>query len=187
MARSYRFRKRVSDRSGFDYLYNEIINDNGVMVGPDEYDTPPPSDIPLGGEGDSSPSADCRTNYTSYGISSDNATAVQYLNTASTISVSAVYDKSGQRNYNQAIIYISGSNSDVTLDSTPKISAGAQGDFVTLYGVGSSVLLLDGSGISIRKSFLIDSGAIINFYYTTGANVWNETSRSHLTKSIGEL
>lgn len=186
MSRSYRFRKRVSDRSGFDYLYNEIVNDEGSNVGPDEYDTPPPSDIPLGGEGDRSP-GDIRSDYAVYSVATSDETKVQYLTTASTISWTAYYDASGQRNYNKAIVYISGSNSDVVLASNPQVSSGKQGDILTIQGVGSAVTLVDGNGLSLRKTFMLNSGAIINLFYTTGGNVWNETSRNHITENLGEF
>ena len=71
MVKSNRFRKRTSDRSGFDYLERELIRDKGSLVGSDERDNPPPSNISLGGEGDistgeffrSSTSTDIDPNY----------------------------------------------------------------------------------------------------------------------------
>ena len=50
-----RFKKRDSDRSGFTYKEIRLVDDEGSLVGPDEFDTPPPSNFPIGGEGDVSP------------------------------------------------------------------------------------------------------------------------------------
>ena len=43
---------RDSDRSGFTYFRQELVKDEGFLVHPSEKDEPPPSDKPLGGEGD---------------------------------------------------------------------------------------------------------------------------------------
>ena len=187
MARNKRYKKRVSDRSGFDYLERELIKQGGLLVGPDEYDTPPPSNISLGGEGDSTIPTDARTDYTSWATDSSQLTVVQYVTTASSISTYKRYDKSGQRNFNQEIVYIAGSNSTMTLASNPQVAASMEGDRCTIESVGSAVTLVDGNGLSLRKEFRMDSGALINLYYTTGGSVWNEVSRSHKTKSLGEL
>ena len=55
--RSQRFRKATSDRSGFDLKNIELIKDGAYMVSPDEFDVPPPSKKPLGGEGEVTGSA----------------------------------------------------------------------------------------------------------------------------------
>ena len=61
MARRDRFRKRDSDRSGFTHLERQLVRDKGTLVGPEEFDQPPPSSKPLGGEGEIS-QGDLRAN-----------------------------------------------------------------------------------------------------------------------------
>jgi hypothetical protein len=185
--KSFRFRKRLSERSGFEYPYNSIIYDDGHFVGPDEFDTPPPSDVPLGGEGDQTMGEHFRTDYTSYGVTSSQVTKVQYLTSSSTIAPIRKSDEEGERNFNQSIVYISGSLATVNLATNPQISAGAVNDKITIQCVGSNVILENGSGLSLRKILNMDSGTIINLIYDTGDTVWVETSRSHLTKNLGEF
>lgn len=182
MSKSYRYKKRLSDRSGFEYLDRELVRDDGVLVGPDEYDTPPPSNIPLGGEGDIAQSEYFRSDYTNLEPVS---TSVLYLNTASTIPFKLENDSDGETNRNTSIIYVSGSNSAVNLSSNPQVSPAAQNDFLTIYCVGSNVVLENGSGLELKKIFNMDSGSILNLVYTTGGSVWIETSRSHITKNLG--
>jgi len=185
--KSFRFRKRLSERSGFEYGFNEVIYDNGHLVGPDEFDTPPPSDIPLGGEGDQSKGEHFRTSYTSYGVTSSQVTEVQYLAATDSVRWISKNDPEGEYDPNGSTVYVTGSNSNVNLTSNPQITRAKTGDKITVCCVGSNVILETGSGLSLRKIFNMDSGAILCLIYDTGNSVWVETSRSHITKNLGEF
>lgn len=185
MGSSKRYKLRNSDRSGFTYKENQLVYDKGSLVGPDEYDMPPPSDVPLGGEGDIS--GDPRANSaTSYATPSGLGVNVQYITAVGGISFAKGNDADNEPNDNIGWLYVCGSNSQINITANPQISSGAQNDICTIEGVGSGVLLENGSGLSLRsQSFLVDSGAIISFFYSQTDNLWHETSRSHRTKNLG--
>ena len=185
MSRSKRYKLRNSDRSGFTEKEISLVYDKGSLVAPDEYDTPPPSDIPLGGEGDIS--GDPRANSaTSYATPSGQGFGVQYITALGGISFVNGDDSDGDPNDNLGWVYVSGSNSTIDITKDSQISAGAQNDIITVEGVGSGVILQTGSGLLLRSpSFLVDSGAIISFFYSQTDNLWHETSRSHRTKNLG--
>lgn len=184
MSKSYRYKKKDSERSGFTHLERTLISDKGHLVSADEYDAPPPSNKSLGGEGDIS-LGNVNPNYTDY-LTPAETRETQYLNGTNAIYFKEEYYKDDIP-LNRAWIYISGSNSDVSVAKNPQITAGGSGSFLTLECVGSSVLLIDGSGLTLRKSFNMDSGAILDLYYVYSDSTWHETSRSHRTKSLGEF
>ena len=146
-----------------------MTRDEGHLVGPDEHDTPPPSDIPLGGEGDIS-SGELRSNSTSYDVVVDYP--VHYLTASSTCPIDNSSDAANEPK-NGRPIYISGSNNNISLISNPQVASSIQGDIIALYSVGSSVTLSDGNGLSLRKSFVMDSGAILNLFYSFTHNLFH--------------
>lgn len=172
-----RFLLRDSDRSGFTYKNIELVHDNGSLVGPDEFDMPPPSDRLYPGEGDVSP-GDVRNDYLSYSVQSAQMISVQYVTSASTISLNRQTDNAGNYTFIKSIVYVCGSAGDILLDSNPQISPSEHGDFLAVQGVGSSVTIRSGSGLSLYTSYLkIDSGTIVNLIYNATNGVWHETSR----------
>lgn len=171
-----RFKKRVSDRSGFDYKEIQLIRDDGELVGPDEFDTPPPSKQPLGGEGDNS-GGDTRSNSNFSSISTtDTPTAL--LNPTFYITAAGGITPS----FSNPWMNVVGSNNAITISANPSIVSGAEGQILTLFGVGSSITLNNANGISLMGSsnIVIDSGVNITFMYNTANNVWNETSRGRI-------
>lgn len=186
MAKTYRFKKRDSDRSGFTHREVELLRDKGSLVSVDEYDTPPPSDKSLGGEGEVSP-GDTRNNWDSYSTPSDSQMKTYYLNTASIIPGTpsmADLNNIAMQNW----IYICGSADNVVLDSNPQVSNGALHEqTLIIQCVGSGVTLVDGNGLSLRKGFQMTSGSILNLIYSKTDNLWHETSRGQEYSSIGEL
>ena len=172
MARLSRFKKRVSDRSGFDYYEHELVRDKQSLVGSDELDTPPPSDKPLGGEGDIN-QGDMRASTfasiteTDTPSESDNPTV--YITAAGGITPSFVHPW----------MNISGSNGTVNITADPQIVLGREGQILTIQCVDSSVTLDHGTGLNMMGSgsLLLSSGSIVTFYYSTANNVWNEASR----------
>jgi hypothetical protein len=173
--RKKKFLLRDSDRSGFTHRNVELFLDNGFLVAGDEFDAPPPSNKLYPDEGGVSP-GDVRANPTDY--SQQVATSVQYLVAASQINLNHQVDNAGQYTYNKSIVYVSGSNSAVTLSSNPQIVASVQSDILTIQGVGSSVLLTNGNGIRLYSNYLrLDSGSIVTFIYNSTDGLWCETSR----------
>lgn len=173
--RKKKYLLRDSDRSGFTYKNIELFNDNGSLVGGDEIDAPPPSNRLYPDEGGVS-HGDTRSNPTDY--SAQIHETVQYLNTASQITLNHQVDNAGQYTYNKSIVYVAGSNANVTLDSNPQIVASVQADILTIQGAGSSVILKNGSGLRLYSNILkLDSGSLVTFFYDATGGLWCETSR----------
>lgn len=179
MPKSYRFKKRVSDRSGFDFLERELIKQAGNLVGPDEYDTPPPSTKPTGAEGEVSPGY-TRTGYDTYSTPAGMGFNVQNLTASSQISFVTGDDDSGQTDTNFQWVYVTGSNQEVILSSNPQITGGYQNAQFQIQCVGSSVTLIEGNGLALTgaKNFRMTSGSTINFFYSATDNLWHETNRN---------
>lgn len=185
--RSRRFKKRESDRSGFDYREVELVFDDGgfgtdsnagVLVGPDEYDTPPPSNISLGGEGEISP-GDTNPFYLSY-TSNVISRQTQFLTTTTASQILASPEQAyllqqAMRNW----IWISGSLNVITLTSNPQVTVGKEGDTLAIQCVGSGVTLVNSNGLALTggQPFSMTSGSIICLYYSSGTAIWRETSR----------
>ena len=182
-----RFKWWNSERSGFQFgfqplttLPNEYsreqgrpVRDNGVQVAPDEYDQPPPSNKPLGGEGEIGVGARANSSpadpANAYYIAPNYLIPVQYLTAASQITW----------NDNNVPLYITGSNSNITLSSNPQIVSGQHGKVISLFGVGSNVTVVDGQGISIDfnvPAVVLDSGAIATLIYNATDSLWHMTS-----------
>ena len=173
--RKKKYLLRDSDRSGFTHRNVELFNDNGHLVSSDEFDAPPPSNRLYPDEGGVS-FGDVRSNPTDY--SNQTPSTVQYLNTASTISLNHGIDNAGSYTFNKSIVYVSGSNDTVVLDSDPQISASVQSDILTIQGAGSSVILKNGSGLRLYSNILrLDSGSLVTFFYDATGGLWCETSR----------
>lgn len=185
--KSKRYRLRDSERSGFTYKEIELIRDEGSLVGSDEFDSPPPSNIPLGGAGDRSTSEYYRASTSTVPDASHDFTT-QYITTANQIAFVKGDDASGTLNPNFGWLYISGSNSSVTVSTNPQITSGSQNDKIAIQCVGSNVILQDGNGLDLRTSIVnMDSGYILNLFYSATDSLWHETSRSHQTRNLGEL
>jgi len=184
MARVSRFKKRLSDRSGLSYLERTMIRDKGVLVGPDEYDTPPPSNKSLGGEGEVNRSG-IRSNSTSYETPTDKKRTVQYVTSVGGISSFVETFDSGEI-LNYGFIYIAGSADNIDITKNPQVSTGKQADKLTLQCVGSSITLQNGNGLTLRTQYRMTSGALLNLFYSVTDNTWHETSRNHLTETLGD-
>lgn len=176
MARANRFRKRTSDRSGFDYLEHEMLKENGVWIGPDERDEPPPSRLSLGGEGDIS-RGDYFRSSTSTAIDADRENPTFYITAAGGITP----------NYEHPYMRVTGSNGAITITANPRIAAGIEGKVLTLFCTDSSITINNGNGVATMGSqnLRLDSGGIAVFMYNTANNAWNETSRVSSDVGIG--
>lgn len=192
---SGRFRIYTSGRSGFDFGFQPItsppnqytresgkpVNDKGVSVSPSEFDQPPPSNLPLGGEGEIS--GDPRSN-SNFSVDSN----IYLIPPESTKLIQYVTPTGGITWNDQPFMYIAGSNSNVVLNKNPQINAGSQSQQISALCVGSSITLINGSGLALHSSFFVmDSGAIISFFYSATDNLWHETSRSHQLKDYGQF
>ena len=168
MARNQRFKPRRSDRSGFRYLEKDMVRENGLWIGPDEVDDPPPSKISLGGEGDVS-RGDYFRDSTALTIDSNRENPVVYVTAAGGITINT-----------HPYMRVSGSNGAIDISVNPQISVGREGQVLTLFGVGSDITLENANGLALMgsSSFVIGSGSVITFIYNSGNNAWNETSRN---------
>lgn len=178
MAKQKRYRLRDSDRSGFTYKEIELVKDKGNLVGPGEFDAPPPSNASTGGEGDMDRSG-IRPNW-------DTTTAVeirptQIVTAAGGITFKLIPDSAGKTDPNNSWIYVAGSIASVNISSNPQVSSGRQNSILTIQCVSNNIILETGSGLDLRKIFNMDSGSIINLIYSATDNLWHETSRSSET------
>ena len=189
MPRTQRFKLRESARSGFVYRETTLVDDEGSLVSAGEFDQPPPSNIPLGGEGESSP-GDTNPFYTSY-TSSVISRATQIIQTTSRIVSTpeqAELNNQPMRNW----IWIVGSLTNITLNSNPQVTAGREGQTLILHCVGSAIAISHSNGLALigGQPFYMDSGAILCLTYTSGnsatkTQVWLETSRGHENQLLG--
>lgn len=177
MAKQKRYKLKDSDRSGFTFKEIELVKDKGNLVGPGEFDAPPPSNQSTGGEGEMDRSG-IRVNWDTY--DAVNERAIQYITAAGGITFPTVPDSQGKTDPNNSWIYIAGSTASVNLTKNPQISAGRQNSILTVECISNNVILETGSGLSLRKLFNMDSGSLINFIYNATDNLWYETSRSHV-------
>lgn len=165
-----RFKKRTSDRSGFDFTERELVKEPPWRVHPDEFDTPPPSKRSLGGEGEVS--GDPRAN-----------SAFTIANTAVPIEVENplvyILAAGGITPSTHPFMRISGSNGTVDITANPQIVPGREGQVLTLLCADSGVRLDHGTGLNMLGSagYLMGSGEISVFLFHTGGTVWDETSR----------
>ena len=174
MSRSDRFKKRTSDLSGFDYLEREMIKEGGIWISLDERDDPPPSAIPLGGEGEISQGTYFRSS-TSTETFSVNPTF--YITSDGGISPS----------YTHPYMRVTGSNGAITIVANPQIAVGSEGKFLTLFCTDSSITITNGNGVATIAStpIIMTSGSVSVFYFSTSNTAWNETSRVSPNIGIG--
>lgn len=186
-----RFRWWNSDRSGLQFGFVPLtsppnaytresgrpVRDNGIQVAPDEFDTPPPSTKPLGGEGEIGTGA--RADSTDvYDIPPGSLYTVQYLTSLSTITW----------NSDNIPMQIVGSNQAITMASNPQVSPGPDKKMIVLMGVGSAVTLNNGSGLRLHTSlYRMGSGYLLNLIYSQSDSLWYETSRGVLYGDLGAL
>jgi len=183
---SGQFRIYVSDRSGFQFGFppktslpnaytresGKPVQDVNVRVCPTEYDQPPPSTKPLGGEGDisgeprqdSDPSVDANV----YIIPPQSLPVVYYINSSQTIP------------WNEnPVVYIGGDLVNQTMVSDPQISPGHQGKSLAFQCVGSNITLINGSGVTfdfVGTQLMMQSGSIITTIFNQTDNTWHITS-----------
>ena len=128
MSRANRFRKRISDRSGMDYLERNMVKEDGIWIGIDERDNPPPSRLPLGGEGDISRGSFFRSS-TSTIIDPAVENPTFYITAAGGISPVS----------NHPYMRVTGSNSAVQISANPQIAVGQEGKVLTLFCTDSNI------------------------------------------------
>ena len=168
-----RFQLQDSDRDGTTHTKQSLIKDSTWKVGADEKDTPPPSKLPLGGEGDTSPGDALIAN--SFGVVQITSTPAAYDHPTTYITAAGGITPS----FVHPWMYLVGSLDNITVSANPQIGAGTEDRQLTLYGVGSSIRLSHGTGLILMGSIpmVIGSGDIITFMYSTGDTAWVETSR----------
>jgi hypothetical protein len=175
MPRISRFKRKVSDRSGFNCYEIEMVKDGAQKVSAEEYDTPPPSKISLGGGGDVS-RGDMRSNSEFNIAGTETPTGYEnptvYITAAGGITAS----------FTHPWMRVTGSTAAVTITADPQITRGMQGQVLTLQCVDSSITLSHATGINLMGSantLTLNSGMVATFFYSTGGTVWNETSHGY--------
>jgi len=152
---SQRFRIYTSQRSGFEFGFQPItsrpnaywresgkpVQDVNIQVSPDEFDQPPPSTQPLGGQGDISGSARANSDFSVdsnvYVTVPPSIPVVYYVIASQTIPWN-----------DNPVVYIGGSNSNVIMSSNPQITTGPSGKVLAFQCVGSNITLNSGNGLT---------------------------------------
>lgn len=176
MAKKKRYLLRDSDRSGFTYRDIELVNDNGFLVGPDEFDTPPPSNRLYPDEGGVSP-GDTRSNSDTY--TAVNIRTTQIINPSDQINLIFQKDNSNFEIKDPlALFYIAGVSSQTVLTSNPQIPPSNQGDKITLQCVSNNLVIKNGNGLRLYTNIInMNSGYQVNLIYNATDGLWCETSR----------
>lgn len=164
--------KETSDRSGFDNFDHfgkrrwRGVKKNGLLLEPDEIDTPPLSTKSLGGADISSGSL--RSNSTSTSVPSVSDNVIQYITAGGGITLN-----------DQPWLMVVGSLQTVNITVDPQIQLGYQGQIMAVQCVGSGVILDNSAGLALAggKSFEMISGSIINLVCNRTNNLWVETAR----------
>lgn len=186
MAKQNRYRLRDSDRSGFTFREIELVKDKANLVGPGEFDAPPPSNQSTGGEGDMDRSG-VRPNWNTTTAVEVRPTQILDSLNGSTIGIifPIIPDSQGKSDTNNAWVYIAGINASVNLNSNPQITSGYQNSIITVQCVSNRVILENGNGLSLRTPvFNMSSGSIITLFYSATNNLWYETSRSSIDGGV---
>lgn len=181
MSKTKRYRLRDSDRSGFTFLEVELVKDKGSLVGPGEFDSPPPSNQSTGGEGEFNRSG-IRANSDSF-----NAVVLRPIQTVTPsggILFPTVPDSQGKTDPNNSWVYVAGASSLTDVTVNPQVSAGRQNSIITVECVSNNIVLETGSGLSLRALFNMSSGSILNLIYNATDNLWYETSRSSVNGGV---
>lgn len=183
---SSRFRFYISDRSGFQFGFipttsrpnaytresGKPVQDVNSRVCPSEYDQPPPSTKPLGGEGDISgeprASSDFSVDANIYTIPPESVPVVYLINSSQTIPWNT-----------NPVVFIAGSGVNQVMVSNPQISPGEHGNVLGFQCVGSSITIKSGNGVSIdfnQAQVTMQSGSIITTIFNKTDNTWHITS-----------
>ena len=167
------FKLRNDDRTGYKKREIELVKDGPYKVAQDQYDVPPPSRKSLGGEGDISGEPRDNSRFDLAGTA--NLLAVNQIPTSYITAGGGITP-----NLNHAWMYVTGSGADVDLTADPQIARGAEGDVLTLVGVGYSITLDNGTGLNLMGSaqFVMGSGDVIGLIYNSGNTAWSETFRT---------
>lgn len=139
--------------------------DGGIEVAPTEFDTPPPSKIPLGG---ADISGDPRLDQDVFSVPIQSQDVVYYVNSSSSIQWNT-----------KPVVYIAGSNVTQIMQVNPQVVSGQQGQIIAIECVGSSVTLRNGSGLTfdfVANQITMSSGGVITMIYSVTDSTWHITS-----------
>ena len=177
MAKRDRFKKRTSDISGFDGYEHEMVKEKGLWMFPWEKDDPPPSKLSTGGEGDINRGDYFRASTAIFTIDAGFENPTFYITAAGGITPTFSYP----------YMRVTGSNAAITISANPSIVVGREGNVLTLFCTDSSIRINNGNGVSLVGSLplLMTSGSVAVFFFNSGNNVWNETSRVSPDIGIG--
>ena len=144
MAKQPKYKLRDSDRSGFTFKEIQLVKDKGSLVGPDEFDMPPPSNKPTGGEGITL-NPDARINSTSYAPL--NSRVTQLVNSSNGITFLSDSDSQGKFDTNNQWFYVAGKSLVTDIACNPQISRGYQNAILTVQCVSNRIILENSNGL----------------------------------------
>ena len=170
-----KFKKKSSDRSGFDFFEIGLVKDKTWKVSPDERDTPPPSKRSLGGEGDVSGSPRSNSQF-----ATQTGSSLLDVPTEGENPIVYVVAANGVTPSTHPFMRISGSNATVDITADPQIARGREGQILSVICVDSGVRFDHGTGLNMVGSagYMMRSGDVSVWMYHTGGTVWDEVSRS---------
>lgn len=183
MSRKSKYKLKDSDRSGFTFKEIELVKDKGHLVGPDEFDMPPPSNKSTGGEGVVLNPESRMNGTTSYAATTSRYT--EFVTASGGIVFVQIPDSQGKFDTNNQWIYAAGVSATTDISVNPQISRGYQNSLITIQCVSNNIVLENSNGLVINRSlngsriFNMNSGSIITLIFNATDNLWHETSRSH--------
>jgi len=178
-ADSQRFRWYEDPKSGFQYGFQPLtsrpnkygresgkpIEQGGLKVSPLSYDTPPPSKKSLGGEGDISgdprPDSNFQPASDAFIIPPESRDVIVNVDSSSSISWNT-----------EPIVYLS-TSVNLTMAVNPQVVSGQQGQLIAIQAVGSSITLINGSGLTFdfqSSQIRMNSGGIATLLYSVTDN-----------------
>lgn len=177
MAKKKRYLLRDSDRSGFTFRDIELVSDDGHLVGPDEFDAPPPSPKIYKDEGGVSPDEYQRNNWDSYAATKDRTT--QIINPTDEINLVFAQDNTNFQIKNPlALFYVAGVSAQTILTSDPQIPASTHGDKISVQCTSNNLIIRNGSGLRLyTEIYNMRSGDLVNLVYNATDGLWCESSR----------
>ena len=183
-ADSQRYRWYEDDRSGFQYGFQPItskpnkysresgkpIEQAGLKVSPESYDTPPPSKKSLGGADVSGSPRD--------NSNPSPASDVYVIPPESTKVIVTVTSSNSIAWNTEPVVYLY-TSTNLVMAVNPQFVQGQQGQLIAVECVGSSITIKAGSGLTFDgggSQIKMNSGGIATLLYNQTDSTWHVTS-----------
>ena len=183
MKRPRRYELMNCDRCGFEFKKKKLVKQKGLYVCPTCYDDVKDNksiDMKVGSYRANATTTTPVNDHTTYTITAvAGITAYNSIDSAKTRSVSLNVGKQIYFSNNYYMKVVGSGAVDITAD--PQITAGSQGDILTIEGTSdtNTIRLDNGTGVELSTSFyIIKNGSIITLVYDTTKSKWVEVSRN---------